>query len=125
MNLTLPGASANASETDFLMLALLGVGLMGLQIAKLMGAAKVIGSSTNPERRARLKEFGADLAVDSKDPTWHEALSTRTEEGAAPGQVSVDSSQVRVEIDLPFLLRAIKGTIEGKVNDKLDQLLGK
>jgi len=44
-----------------------GVGLIGLQIAKLMGAKLVIGSSTNPERRARLTEFGADLAIDSKD----------------------------------------------------------
>ena len=47
-----------------------GVGLMGLQIAKLMGAKLVIGSSTNAERRARLKEFGAHLAIDTRDPTW-------------------------------------------------------
>lgn len=47
-----------------------GVGLMGLQIAKLMGAGLVIGSSTNAERRARLKEFGADLAVDTNDERW-------------------------------------------------------
>jgi NADPH2:quinone reductase len=47
-----------------------GVGIIGLQIAKLMGAGLVVGTSTNPERRARLKEFGADLALDTKDPTW-------------------------------------------------------
>ena len=47
-----------------------GVGLMALQIAKLKGARLVIGSSTNTERRGRLKEFGADLAVDSSDPGW-------------------------------------------------------
>jgi NADPH2:quinone reductase len=47
-----------------------GVGLMGLQIAKLMGASVVIGSSTNPERRARLSAFGADLAVDTSNETW-------------------------------------------------------
>jgi NADPH2:quinone reductase len=47
-----------------------GVGLMALQIAKFKGAKLVVGSSTNPERRARLKEFGADLAVDSSDPGW-------------------------------------------------------
>src|SRR5256886_17567418 len=44
-----------------------GVRLMGLQIAKLMGAKMVVGSSTNDARRARLKEFGADLAVDTRD----------------------------------------------------------
>jgi NADPH2:quinone reductase len=47
-----------------------GVGLMALQIAKLKGARIVIGSSTDPTRRGRLKEFGADLAVDSSDPGW-------------------------------------------------------
>jgi NADPH2:quinone reductase len=47
-----------------------GVGLMALQIAKLKGAKLVIGSSTNAARRERLKEFGADLAVDSSDPGW-------------------------------------------------------
>ena len=47
-----------------------GVGLMALQIAKLKGAKLVIGSSTDTVRRSRLKEFGADLAVDSSDPGW-------------------------------------------------------
>jgi len=56
-----------------------GVGLMGLQIAKLMGANVVIGSSTNDARRARLKEFGADLAVDTRDPAWPDAVLTATD----------------------------------------------
>jgi NADPH2:quinone reductase len=47
-----------------------GVGLMALQIAKLKGAGLVIGSSTDAARRGRLKEFGADLTVDSSDPGW-------------------------------------------------------
>jgi NADPH2:quinone reductase len=55
-----------------------GVGLMGLQIAKFMGAGLVIGSSTNAERRAKLAEFGADLAVDSSDPAWPDAVLAAT-----------------------------------------------
>lgn len=47
-----------------------GVGLMAQQIAKAKGASVVIGSSTDPGRRGRLTEFGADLAVDSNDPGW-------------------------------------------------------
>ena len=47
-----------------------GVGLMAMQIAKLKGAKLVVGSSTDAMRRGRLKEFGADLAVDSSDPGW-------------------------------------------------------
>jgi NADPH2:quinone reductase len=47
-----------------------GVGLMAMQIAKFKGAKTVIGSSTDATRRGRLKEFGADLAIDSSDPGW-------------------------------------------------------
>ncbi len=39
------------------------------------------------------------------------------------GEVSVTDSEVRVQIDLPFLLRVMKGTIESKVNEKLNALL--
>jgi NADPH2:quinone reductase len=55
-----------------------GVGLMALQIAKLKGASLVIGSSTDAVRRGRLKEFGADLAVDSSDPAWVEQVLQAT-----------------------------------------------
>ena len=56
-----------------------GVGIMGLQIGKQMGAKLVIGSSTDEARRARLKEFGADLAIDSHDPDWVEAVLAATD----------------------------------------------
>jgi len=55
-----------------------GVGLMGLQIAKLRGAGLVIGTSTNAERRGRLKQFGADLAIDTNEPGWPEAVLRAT-----------------------------------------------
>jgi NADPH:quinone reductase len=55
-----------------------GVGLMALQIAKLKGASIVIGSSTDATRRGRLKEFGADLAVDSSDPGWVDQVRKAT-----------------------------------------------
>jgi NADPH2:quinone reductase len=55
-----------------------GVGLMGLQIAKARGASLVIGSSTNATRRARLAEFSADLAIDSSDPAWPDAVLAAT-----------------------------------------------
>ena len=47
-----------------------GVGLMAMQIAKWRGASCVIGTSTDAARRARLKELGADLALDSRNPAW-------------------------------------------------------
>jgi NADPH2:quinone reductase len=65
-------------ETLLMQGASSGVGLMGMQIGKLMGAALVIGTSTNPQRRARLKDFGCDLALDSSDPKWPEAVKKAT-----------------------------------------------
>jgi putative polyhydroxyalkanoate system protein len=39
------------------------------------------------------------------------------------GEVSVTDAAVRVQIDLPFLLKMLKGTVEAKVHEKLKQLL--
>jgi NADPH:quinone reductase len=67
-----------AGETVLIQGASSGVGLMGLQIAKFKGARVVIGSSTNPSRRSRLGEFGADVAVDSSAPGWADAVIAAT-----------------------------------------------
>jgi len=56
-----------------------GVGLMALQIAKLKGASLVIGSSTHAGRRARLADFGANLAVDTSDPGWVDQVLVATD----------------------------------------------
>jgi putative polyhydroxyalkanoate system protein len=42
----------------------------------------------------------------------------------ATGVVGVTDQDVSVAIDLPFLLRAVKGKIESRVNDELDKLMG-
>lgn len=55
-----------------------GVGLMGLQIARLLGARKVIGTSTTEARRGRLVEFGADLALDPATADWHQRVLATT-----------------------------------------------
>jgi putative polyhydroxyalkanoate system protein len=39
------------------------------------------------------------------------------------GAVEVSDKNVRVTIDLPFLLKVMKGTVESKVQEKLAQLL--
>jgi NADPH2:quinone reductase len=43
-----------------------------------MGASLVLGTSTNPERRGRLKEFGCDVALDSSDPNWPKEVKKAT-----------------------------------------------
>ena len=67
-----------AGESVLIQGASSGVGLMALQIAKYMGAAPVIGSSANAVRREKLKQFGADLAVDTSDPAWPDAVLAAT-----------------------------------------------
>jgi NADPH2:quinone reductase len=61
-----------AGESVLIQGASSGVGLMGLQIAKMKGAKPVMGSATNDMRRGRLKEFGADIAIDTRDDKWPE-----------------------------------------------------
>jgi NADPH2:quinone reductase len=55
-----------------------GMGIAGMQIAKLKGARVVIGSSTHAERRDKLKHFGADVAVNTRDPAWVEQVLQAT-----------------------------------------------
>jgi NADPH:quinone reductase len=67
-----------ASESVLIQGASSGVGLLGLQIAKLKGAAIVLGRSTNEDRRRRLKDFGCDVVLDSHDPQWPEKAKAAT-----------------------------------------------
>lgn len=68
-----------AGESVLIQGASSGVGLMAMQIAKHLGAALVIGSSTNTMRREKLRLFGADLAIDTSDPGWADAVIAATE----------------------------------------------
>ena len=77
-NAVVTAGRLKAGETLLLQGASSGVGLMGMQIGKVMGASLVMGTSTNAERRARLKEFGCDLALDSNDPRWPEEVKKAT-----------------------------------------------
>jgi NADPH2:quinone reductase len=69
-NAVVTNGTLQAGQSVLIQGASSGVGLMAMQIARLKGASILIGSSTDAMRRGRLKEFGADLAVDSSDPGW-------------------------------------------------------
>ncbi len=61
--------------------------------------------------------------------TWKwvgDVIEFETPSGAAKGtkgDVHVSDQAVRVTVDLPFMLRVMKGTIESKIHEKLDQIL--
>jgi NADPH2:quinone reductase len=77
-NAVVTAGRLKGGETFLMQGASAGVGLMGMQIGKLMGASLVIGTSTNAQRRARLKEYGCDLALDSSDPDWPKEVKKAT-----------------------------------------------
>ena len=78
-NAVVTNGALQAGQTVLIQGASSGVGLMAMQIAKLKGAKIVIGSSTDAMRRGRLKEFGADLAVNSSDPGWVDQVLKATD----------------------------------------------
>ena len=65
-------------ETLLIQGASSGVGLMGMQIGKLMGASVVLGTSTNAHRRAQLKDYGCDVPIDTGKPDWPEDVKKAT-----------------------------------------------
>ena len=56
-----------------------GVGLLAMQIARFLGAGLVIGTSTNDDRRNKLKNYGAHLAINTKDSDWVQQVVDATE----------------------------------------------
>ena len=81
-------------ETILIQGASSGVGLMGMQIAKFMGARMVLGSSRNPAWRAKFAEFGCDLAIDTTDAAWPEKVLAAT--GGKGVEVIVDQVSASV-----------------------------
>src|SRR5262249_19830850 len=77
-NAVITAGRLKRGETLLIQGASSGVGLMGMQIGKVMGAALVMGTSTKPARRARLKEYGCDLALDSSNPKWPDDVKKAT-----------------------------------------------
>jgi putative polyhydroxyalkanoate system protein len=84
---------------------------------------------TREQTRAKAEELAKGM-VEKLGIRWRwegDAIKFDTPSGAAKGvtgEVAVSDTEVRVQIDLPFLLRAIKGVVEGKVKEKLDQIVG-
>jgi len=78
-NALLAVGKLRSGQTVLIQGASSGVGLMALQIAKHKGARLVIGSSTTKDRRDRLCEFGADLAIDSASDGWVDQVLAATD----------------------------------------------
>jgi NADPH:quinone reductase-like Zn-dependent oxidoreductase len=97
-----------AGQSVLILGASSAVGLMGMQIAKFLGATPVIGTSTNAERRARLRTFGADVALDTRNADW--ADDARKATGGKGVDVTVDMVSGPI-INQTLRAAAVKGYI--------------
>ena len=81
-NALVENGGMSAGDSVLILGASSGVGLMGQQIARHLGARVVIGSSTDDARRAKLTEFGAHHAINTGDADWPDQVRALTDGGA-------------------------------------------
>lgn len=84
---------------------------------------------TMEEARKRAEELARSME-EKLGIRWRwdgDSIRFDTPAGAArgtTGEVSVSSSEIRVQINLPLLLRPLRGVVEGKVREKFDSVIG-
>lgn len=95
-----------------------------------MATIDIARSHTLPIENARLKAEELAKGMESKlGLVWKwegNTIHFDAPSGAAKGTkgtVAVTEKEVRVSVDLPFMLRVMKGTIEDKINEKLQSLV--
>ena len=81
-------AKIKPGQTVLIMGGSSGVGIFGIQIAKLYGC--IVIATASPDKLERLKEIGADYAVDHRKEDWHKEVRGITKEiarrdGVSPG----------------------------------------
>ncbi len=68
-----------SGQSVFIQGASSGVGIIGLQIAKALGASLVLGSSTNQNKLSKLSSYGADILIDTSKENWLDKVLDVTE----------------------------------------------
>jgi len=81
-------AGFRAGETLLVQGASSAVGLMALQIGRILDAALVVGGARSERKRAQLPTFGANQTVDTSAPHWAKAILALTD--GAGANVAID-----------------------------------
>jgi NADPH:quinone reductase len=71
-------AQLKVGETVLIQGAAGGVGSYAVQLAKLLGAGKIIGAVSSEEKKQKVLELGADATVDYTQPDWPEQVRQLT-----------------------------------------------
>jgi putative polyhydroxyalkanoate system protein len=94
-----------------------------------MSTIDISRSHTLPKDEARKKAEELARSMEQKigiEWKWDgDAIAFAANSGVAKGakgHVEVSETAVRVTVDLPLMLRVMKGTIESKIHEKLDVL---
>lgn len=72
------GAHFSQGETVLVHVAAGGVGSLAVQVAKILGAGTVIGTTTSDSKLALIRELGADFAINTKAGNWIEQVMQAT-----------------------------------------------
>jgi NADPH:quinone reductase len=73
-----PAARFQKGESVLVHAAAGGVGTLAVQLAKLLGASTVVGTARSAAKLDLIRQLGADLAVNSTDPSWVEQVLAAT-----------------------------------------------
>jgi NADPH:quinone reductase len=94
-----------------------GVGYLAVQMAKLMGAGKVIATASTQEKLDLAKEFGADVLINYTEEDWPEQVREATEGAGADvilEMVGGEFIQKNLECLAPFGRMVVYGSASGE-----------
>ena len=91
-------AGFSAGDSVLIAGATSSVGLVGIQLAKALGAGLVIGTTTSDDKASRLTNAGADLVVNTKTDSLVEKVTEAT--GGAGVDIALDHVGGQVFADL-------------------------
>src|SRR5690242_9104774 len=105
-------------ETVFVPAAAGGVGSYAIQIAKILGAGKIIGGASTPSKRGIALKLGADHTVDYTAPGWTDEVLELT--GGRGVDVALEmrgpaSLNDSLKILAPFGRLVVYGSVSGTV----------
>lgn len=76
------------------------------------------------EKARGAAQLVAERLKDKINATYHwDGNALRFERAGAKGQITVSATEVRIEIDLGLLLRPLRGKLESKAKQYLDEYL--
>ncbi|MFC4532539.1 quinone oxidoreductase family protein [Sphaerisporangium dianthi] len=105
-------------ETVLVHAAAGGIGHLAVQLARLLGAGRVIGVTGSAEKLDFIREHGADTAVDHTDDAWPDRVREAAPDGVDLVLDSVGGDVLRRGFDLmaPFGRVVVYGAASGELS---------